>query len=322
MESYTALLRTISKQRKPNKVDNSGQADTNGQTDCTEVPAATYFHVHLVSDSTGETLNTMLKATSSQFQDATPLEHIYALIRTKTQLEKAILSIEAAPGLVLYTISNPVLRRHLELRCSELGLPSVSVLDPMSNAFSRYLDREQTTDVGAQHKMDDAYFRRIAAVDYTLAHDDGQMTWDLESADVVLVGVSRTSKTPTCMYLANRGIKAANVPLVPTREPPVELFSLKKPLVIGLIVSPDRLKQIRKNRLGAMNADTDTDYADETMIRDELLKAKRLFARNRWPVIDVTRRSVEETAAQILTKLSARQNALPETATTEPTHAG
>lgn len=271
-------------------------------------PAATYFHVHLVSDSTGETLNTMLKATSAQFQTAMPKEHIYALIRSRTQLEKTLQSIEASPGLVLYTIVNPVLRRYLEMRCSEMHIPAVSVLDPLTKAFEEFLDLEQSLDAGAQHRMDAAYFKRIAALDYTLAHDDGQMTWDLEAADVVIIGVSRTSKTPTCMYLANRGIKAANIPLVPTNEPPAELFSLQRPLVVGLVASPERLGQIRKNRLGSMNADRESSYADMDAIKAELLKAKRMFAKHRWPVIDVTRRSVEETAAQILTKLSARQN--------------
>ena len=157
--------------------------------------------------------------------------------------------------------------------------------------------------------MDDDYFVRIAALDYTLAHDDGQMTWDLEPADVVLIGVSRTSKTPTCMYLANRGVKAANVPLVPTADPPPELFELRKPLIIGLVASPERLAQIRKSRLGEINAAGSADeYSDLTLIRKEVLEAKRLCAKHGWPVIDVTRKSVEETAAAILTKLSARQN--------------
>lgn len=281
------------------------------QSQTTIKPAATFFHVHLVSDSTGETLNTMLKATTAQFITATPMEHIYALIRSQTQLEKTLNTIEASPGLVLYTIVNPELRRYLELRCSEMHIPAVSVLDPLTKAFEEYLDLEQNLATGAQHKMDDAYFSRIAALDYTLAHDDGQMSWDLETADIILVGVSRTSKTPTCMYLANRGIKAANIPLVPTSDPPATLFTVKKPMIIGLIASPDRLGQIRKNRLGSMNADSDSDYADQNAIKEELIKAKRLFAKHRWPVIDVTRRSVEETAAQILTKLSARQNETP-----------
>ena len=272
-------------------------------------PIATFFHVHLVSDSTGETLNAMLKATASQFAAAKPLEHIYALIRSRSQMEKTLAEIEASPGLVLYTVINPELRRLLEIRCSELQTPAISVLDPLLHAFTDYLGLEKTMRPGAQHELNDAYFRRIAALDYTLSHDDGQMTWDLEPADVVVVGVSRTSKTPTCMYLANRGIKAANIPLVPTSELPPEVFTLRKPMVVGLVASPERLSQIRESRLGGLNAgDAAEDYSDLDLIRQEVLRAKRLFAKHRWPVIDVTRKSVEETAAAILTKLSARQN--------------
>jgi hypothetical protein len=271
--------------------------------------ASSYFHVHLVSDSTGETLNAVFKAVTSQFASAYPFEHIYALIRSKAQMERVLADIENAPGLVLYTVVNPELRRMLEARCSELQTPAISVLDPFIEAFSDFLGLEQTRKAGAQHEMDDAYFRRIAAIDYTLSHDDGQMTFDLEPADVVLVGVSRTSKTPTCMYLANRGVKAANVPLVPHADPPAELASLKNPLVIGLIASPERLAQIRQSRLGGMNAAEHAEgYSDLDSIRSEVLRAKRLYAKHRWPVIDVTRKSVEETAAAILTKLSARRN--------------
>ena len=272
-------------------------------------PLATYFHVHLVSDSTGETLNAMLKATASQFAAAKPLEHIYALIRSRSQMEKTLAEIEASPGLVLYTVLNPDLRRLLEIRCSELQTPAISVLDPLLHAFTDYLGLEQTLKAGAQHELNDAYFRRIAALDYTLSHDDGQMVWDLEPADVVVIGVSRTSKTPTCMYLANRGVKAANIPLVPATPPPPELFALRKPMVVGLIASPERLSQIRQSRLGNMNAENAAEeYSDLDLIRQEVLAAKRLFAKHRWPMIDVTRKSVEETAAAILTKLSARQN--------------
>ncbi|MDZ7629496.1 MAG: pyruvate, water dikinase regulatory protein [Parvularculaceae bacterium] len=274
---------------------------------------SSYFHVHLVSDSTGETLNAVFKAVTSQFATAYAFEHIYALIRSRSQMEKVLADIENAPGLVLYTVVNPELRRMLEARCSELQAPAISVLDPFIDAFSDFLGLEQTRKAGAQHEMDDAYFRRIAAVDFTLAHDDGQMTYDLEPADVVLIGVSRTSKTPTCMYLANRGIKAANIPLVPHAEPPPELANLKNPLVIGLIASPERLAQIRQSRLGGMNAvDHAEGYSDLESVRAEVLRAKRLYAKHRWPVIDVTRKSVEETAAAILTKLSARRNQLPD----------
>lgn len=271
-------------------------------------PLATFFHVHMVSDSTGETLNAMLKATASQYASAKPLEHIYALIRSRSQMERTLSEIEASPGLVLYTIINPDLRRLLEIRCSELQVPAVSVLDPLMSAFADYLGLEQSLRTGAQHQLDEDYFKRIAALDYTLSHDDGQMVWDLEPADVVLVGVSRTSKTPTCMYLANRGIKAANVPLVPTADPPEELFALRRPLVVGLVASPERLAQIRKSRLGEMNAGSVENYSDLDAVRAEVVRAKRIYAKNRWPIIDVTRKSVEETAAAILTKLSARQN--------------
>ncbi len=284
------------------------KTDGNRQTR-KRAPLATFFHVHLVSDSTGETLNAMLKATASQFAAAKPLEHIYALIRSRAQMEKTLAEIEASPGLVLYTVLNPDLRRLLEIRCSELQTPAISVLDPLLHAFTDYLGLEQTLKAGAQHELNDAYFRRIAALDYTLSHDDGQMVWDLEPADVVVVGVSRTSKTPTCMYLANRGVKAANIPLVPTAPPPPELFTLRKPMVVGLVASPERLSQIRQSRLGNMNAEgAAEEYSDLDLIRQEVLTAKRLFAKHRWPVIDVTRKSVEETAAAILTKLSARQN--------------
>jgi hypothetical protein len=270
---------------------------------------ASYFHVHLVSDSTGETLNTVFNATTSQFAAAYAFEHIYSLVRSRSQMEKVLADIEAAPGLVLYTVVNSELRRLLEARCSELQTPAISVLDPFIEAFSDYLGLEQTRRAGAQHEMDEAYFKRIAAVDFTLAHDDGQMAWDLDLADVVLVGVSRTSKTPTCMYLANRGIKAANIPLVPGAEPPSQIFAVRKPLVVGLIASPERLVQIRQSRLGGMNAAEHVDeYSDLETVRSEVLRAKRLYAKHRWPVIDVTRKSVEETAAAILTKLSARRN--------------
>jgi len=272
---------------------------------------ASYFHVHLVSDSTGETLNAVFKAVTSQFASAHAFEHIYALIRSRPQMEKVLADIEAAPGLVLYTVVNPELRRFLEARCSELQTPAFSVLDPFITAFSDFLDLKQTRKAGAQHEMDDDYFKRIAAIDYTLSHDDGQLAWDLDGADVVIVGVSRTSKTPTCMYLANRGIKAANIPLVPTAEPPDNLFNLRKPLIVGLIASPERLAQIRHSRLGGINAAEHADsYSDLEAVRAEVLGAKRLFAKYRWPMIDVTRKSVEETAAAILTKLSAKRNGL------------
>lgn len=272
------------------------------------IQATTWFHVHLVSDSTGETLSTMLKSVSARFDEAKPLEHVASLVRSHVQLDKVLARIEQAPGLVMYTIVDPSMRRRLEVKCAELQVPSIPVLDPLLNAFADYLGLEQTMRTGAQYELDEDYFRRIAAIDYTLAHDDGQMTWDLDGADVVLVGVSRTSKTPTCMYLAHRGVKAANVPLVPTSPPPPDLETIRGPLIVGLTASPDRLSQIRRSRLGNLSASQDAAvYADPDEVKGELTKAKRYFAKNGWPVIDVTRRSVEETAAKILTLMSARR---------------
>ncbi len=266
----------------------------------------TYYHVHLISDTTGETLNTVLKATAAQFDSAKPLDHIETMVRSLPKLNEVLARIEASPGLVLYTMADEVLRRHLEVKCAELQVPAIPILDPLLNAFGDYLDDQQSHETGAQYRLDDDYFRRISAIDYTLAHDDGQMLWDLETADVVLVGISRTSKTPTCMYLANRGIKAANVPLVPSQDPPAELAALSKPLMIGLVASPDRLAQIRENRMRGFDSDKLDDYSDTQKIREELLKAKRYFAKMGWPTIDVTRRSVEETAASILSRLTAK----------------
>ncbi len=268
----------------------------------------TWFHVHLVSDSTGETLSTLLKATAARFERAQPLEHVASLVRSHVQLDKVLARIENSPGLVMYTIVDPGMRRRLEVKCAELQIPAISVLDPLLNAFAEYLGLEQTLRAGRQYELDEEYFQRISAIDYTLAHDDGQLTWDLETADVVLVGVSRTSKTPTCMYLAHRGVKAANVPLVPTTPPPEELEKLRQPLVVGLTASPQRLSQIRRTRLTNLAADQDAStYSDEDEVRSEITAAKRYFVKNGWPVIDVTRRSVEETAAKILTLMSARR---------------
>ena len=272
-------------------------------------PLASYFHVHLVSDSTGETLSAVLKATTTQFAAARPIQHIYSLVRSRGQMERALAGVEAAPGVVLYTVLNPDLRRLLEARCSEMQAPAISILDPLMEAFSDFLGFEKTLKAGAQHEMNEAYFRRIAAIDYTLAHDDGQMAWDLDTADIVIVGVSRTSKTPTSMYLANRGYKVANVPLVPNAELPAALLACKKPLVVGLVASPERLSQIRASRLGEA-AEHAGAYADLDGVRAEVLAARRLFARRRWPVIDVTRKSVEETAASILTRLTERMNGM------------
>lgn len=261
---------------------------------------AIYFHLHLISDSTGETLNAVAKAACAQFDMGRPLEHFYPLVRNRKQLDRAFLELEASPGLVLHTMVNAELREALEARCRELGLPSVAVLDPVMSTLGSYLGVEESHRPGAQHELDARYFSRIEALNYTMAHDDGQSTATLHQADIVLVGVSRTSKTPTCIYLANRGIKAANIPIVSGVPLPAELLEIKGPLIVGLVVNPERLLHIRKNRLLSLKAETDTEYVDLDAIRAELVIARKLFAEKGWPVIDVTRRSIEETAAEVL----------------------
>ncbi|MEI9903805.1 MAG: pyruvate, water dikinase regulatory protein [Asticcacaulis sp.] len=267
----------------------------------------TYFHVHLVADSTGETLNALAKAAAARFEGILPIEHLYVLIRSEKQLERALVEIESFPGIVLHTIIDMDLRNALEQRCRELDIPSIGVLDPLVVAFSRHLGAAVSKRVGAQHNLDNEYFERIEALNYAIAHDDGAAADKLKQADVVLVGVSRTSKTPTCIYLAHRGIKAANIPLVPGRDPGEDLDGLNIPLIVGLIASPERLIQIRKNRLLTLNDDRPSSYTDQEAVRQEIIRARRLFERKEWPVIDVTRRSIEETAATIISLLNEKR---------------
>ena len=264
---------------------------------------ATYFHVHLVSDSTGETLNAMARAVCARFENVLPIEHIYALVRSPRQLERALTDIEEAPGVVIHTIVDDQLRTALEEGVRRLDMPCIAALDPLVSSLQRYLGASISRRVGVQHALDNDYFNRMDALNYAIGHDDGQGGQDLEQADVVLVGVSRTSKTPTCIYLAHRGVRAANVPLVPTRPPPEKLFELKNTLVVGLTISPDRLIQIRRNRLLSLKENRESTYIDVDAVRDEIVQARRLYERQGWPVIDVTRRSVEETAAAVLNVL-------------------
>ena len=265
---------------------------------------ATYFHVHLVSDSTGETLNAMARAVCARFNNVLPIEHIYSLVRSQKQLERTLGEIAEAPGVVLHTIVDQALRAALERGCQELDMPCIGALDPLVTILSRYLGAPLSTRVGAQYSLDTDYFNRMEALSYALGHDDGQGGPDLARADVVLVGVSRTSKTPTCIYLAHRGIRAANVPLVPSSPLPATLEGLNGVPVVGLTVSPDRLVQLRRNRLRALNEQRDTSYVDSDAVRAETIAARRVFERRGWPVIDVTRRSVEETAAAVINIIS------------------
>lgn len=258
------------------------------------------FHLHLVSDATGETLTSVARACLVQFDTVDPITHPWWLVRTEKQVARVIAGIEANPGIVLATVLDGGVRGLLEEACRHLHVPFVPVLDPVMASLAGYLEVEFGSQPGRQHVLDAEYFRRIDAMHYTLAHDDGQMLHDLNSADVILVGISRTSKTPTCMYLANRGLKAANIPLVPGIEPPPELFQAKKPLIVGLTKEAKGLSDIRRSRLKMLNHDKAADYADLEKVQEEVIMARRLFTRMNWPVIDVSRRSIEEASAAIL----------------------
>lgn len=265
-----------------------------------------FFHMHLVSDATGETLNTVARAAAAHYSDYRPVEHIYALVRTPKQLQRVLGDIERQPGLVLFTIIDADLRHHLEDHCARLGVPCISVLDPVINSLAQYLNTQSRPHVGGQHALNAEYFRRIEALNFTMSHDDGQNTDDLDKADVVLLGISRTSKTPTSIYLSQRGIKTANVPIVPGIPIPSSLRDLKGPLVVGLIASAERIAQIRRHRLLTLHETRETTYADPRHITDEMVHMKRLCSEKNWPMIDVTRRSVEETAAAVLNLLTER----------------
>jgi len=269
---------------------------------------AAYFHLHLISDSTGETLITVARAAAAQYAKSMPVEHVHPLVRTQKQLDRVLAEIEEAPGIVLYTLLEQNLVNRLEEKCRGLGLPCLSILGPVLHLFRAYLGAESTHKVGAQHTLNAEYFRRIDALNFTMLHDDGQHVEDLEEADVLLLGVSRTSKTPTSIYLANRGVRTANVPLVPGVALSPAIERLKHPLIVGLFATAERIVQIRQNRLLGLKAHRDDHkYIDREAVADEIAASRRLCAKHGWPSIDVTRRSIEETAAAVLALLGERR---------------
>jgi regulator of PEP synthase PpsR (kinase-PPPase family) len=257
-------------------------------------------HLHLLSDSTGETLEMIAKAALAQFENNGVVRHFWPMVRSLQHLDRIMGDIAANPGLVLYTLVNNETRTKLEERCRALGLPTVAALDPVTNALEDLLDQEAKGRPGRQHALDEAYFARVDAIQYTIAHDDGVAWEDWEQADIVLAGVSRSSKTPTAIYLANRGYKVANIPIVVESPPPQALFGLRRPLIVGLTTAPERLIQVRRNRLLSLQQAPDTAYVDGERVAREVQFARRMFADNNWPVIDVTRRSIEETAAAVI----------------------
>lgn len=264
------------------------------------------LHLHLLSDSTGETLENIAKAALAQFDDVETTRHFWPMVRSETHLERILVEIAQNPGLVIFTLVNSEIRRQLEARCRAMGLPAVAPLDTVNHALSSLLGQEMKARPGRQHTLDAAYFARVDAIQFTIAHDDGVNWENWEEAEIVLAGVSRTSKTPTSIYLANRGFKTANIPIVPESPPPNLLFSLKHPMVVGLTTSPERLIQVRRNRLLSLNQRDETAYVEADAVQKEVAYARRMFADNGWPVIDVTRRSIEETAAAIINLCNER----------------
>jgi regulator of PEP synthase PpsR (kinase-PPPase family) len=270
------------------------------------IKSRTRLHLHLLSDSTGETLENIAKAALAQYDDVDTVRHFWPMVRTEAHLDRILQEIAQNPGLVVYTLVNAATRRTLESRCRALGLPHVAPLDPVNDALSAMLGQQAKARPGRQHALDAAYFARVDAIQFTIAHDDGLGQEEWEEADILLVGVSRSSKTPTSIYLANRGFQVANLPLVVESPPPPALFALKNPLIVGLTTSADRLIAIRRNRLLSLNQATETAYVDQDSVSREIAFARRLFADRGWPVIDVTRRSIEETAAAIIALCNER----------------
>lgn len=258
------------------------------------------INLHLVSDSTGETVGSVARAALAQFDDVETEEYSWTLVRSKAQIEKVIESIIAYPGIVMYTLVDDSLRDMLKIECARRGLPCIAVIAGVVAEISSYLGVKSHALPGRQHELNEEYFTRVDAINYALTHDDGQGHWELEEADIILVGISRTSKSPTCVYLAYKGLKAANVPFVLDCPLPPVLETIKKPLIVGLTINPERLQQIRKTRLQSLNHDKDSNYIDMEYMQREIEQSRKLYNKHKWPVIDVTKRSVEETAATII----------------------
>ena len=261
----------------------------------------TSVHIHLVSDSTGETVHQVARAALAQFPDVQISEHIWTLVRTPAHVDTISSALKRNPGILLYSVVDPDIRNAIERLCKSQNIPSLSVLDPLMDMLSSVLGYRQNSRPGSQHKLDKAYFDRMAAVEFAVTHDDGLNMDRLKEAQILLVGVSRTSKTPTSMYLANRGYRVANYALVPNVAFPLHLLDQTPDLfIVGLTTDAKRLAHVRRNRLQHMSDSQNDTYADLDNINDELKAARRLFSSQNWPVLDVSRRSIEETAAAIL----------------------
>jgi [pyruvate, water dikinase]-phosphate phosphotransferase / [pyruvate, water dikinase] kinase len=258
------------------------------------------FHLHLVSDASGEISELLARAVVAQLENVKAERHMWNMVREQTQVDEVLAGVTANPGFVFHSVVEPKVRHALENGCRDLGVPHLAILEPFVLALARHLDAKVCYRPAARHVRDADYFKRIEAMRFILRHDDGQSGDDLDDAEIVLVGVSRTSKTPTCIYLANRGIKTANIPIVPGCPLPISLTKVGKPFFVGLTMEPMMLVRIRRERLDMLKQTYPTDYTDIKAVSRELTEARRLFASHGWPVVDVTHKPIEETAATIL----------------------
>ena len=258
------------------------------------------INIHLISDSTGETLSSVARAALSQFEGVESNDFIWPLVRTKSQIEKINESITKNPGIVMYTILQDDIVNLLISHCVKIQVPYISVLSDIVQKFSSYLNMDVNNVIGRQHLLDDDYFSRVEAINYTMTHDDGQSDWNLDEADVILIGVSRTSKTPTSIYLSCRGYKVANIPFVTIDTIPKNLEKLKHATIVGLVINPEKLISIRTSRMSGLGHEDKTDYIDIDSIKKEISESRKLFAKLKCPVIDITNRSVEETSAKVI----------------------
>jgi regulator of PEP synthase PpsR (kinase-PPPase family) len=265
------------------------------------------INLHLISDSTGETLGSIARAVLSQFENVETNDFVWSLTRTKTQLDKALEAINQYPGIVLYTIMQEELIEELRKKCHQLQLPCIPVLSPIIAEFSKYLNMNITQAVGRQHLLDQQYFSRVGAISYTITHDDGQASFDYYEADIIIIGVSRTSKSPTSIYLSLKGYKVANIPFVSIETIPEIIYELKKPLIVGLVINPEKLVNIRQTRLNSIGENSICDYTDIEKIQREINESKKLFAKLQCHIIDVTKKSVEETSAKIVQLLQDKK---------------
>ena len=258
------------------------------------------YNVYLVSDSTGETLDRIFLSLKSQFANFEYNKKEFAFVRTEQQIDKIIKEcVNLENSLILYTIVETKLAKYISNQSNKNSIPCFGILGNLILSFSKLLNQKAIHKPSAQHVLDEDYYKRIEAIQFTMAHDDGKKIDDLKNADVILLGVSRTSKTPTSIYLANRGYKTINIPLVLDQKIP-ESLSNNSACIVGLVADPERLADIRRNRVAIMNDHNLKEYTDLDSIKKEVNESKNIFKRNNWPIIDVTRRSVEETAASIL----------------------